>query len=85
MARKTPRKAVRKAIKKAAKRAGTRTLRQSLKRARAGTAAAVKGPKKRVAAEKEAAVRRISRWLAQSKVKKADAEKVLAAEAAVPF
>lgn len=39
--------------------------------------------KKRLAAEKDAALKRVTRWLAQSKVKKADAEKVLEAEAAV--
>ena len=39
--------------------------------------------KRKVAHEKEAAVRRVSRWLSQSKVKAADASKVLAAEAAV--
>ncbi|MGZ6142085.1 MAG: hypothetical protein ACXWLM_02045, partial [Myxococcales bacterium] len=38
---------------------------------------------RRVAHEKEAAVRRVGRWLSQSKVKAADASKVLAAEAAV--
>ena len=36
-----------------------------------------------VAAEKEAAGRRLRRWLTQSKVKPAEAEKALAAEAAV--
>src|SRR5262245_28182615 len=62
MARTTPKKAVKKATKKAAKRAGTRTLRQSLKKARSGTAAAVKGPKKRVAADRKAAAGAMPPW-----------------------
>jgi endonuclease III len=62
MARKTPNKAAKQAVKKAAKRAGTRTLRQSLKKARSGTAAAVKGPNKRVAADRKAAAGAIPPW-----------------------
>jgi ATP-dependent helicase HepA len=43
----------------------------------------VAGARRKVLSEKEAALRRAGRWLSQSKVKKAEAEKVLAAEAAV--
>src|SRR5207245_9891370 len=40
----------------------------------------VDAAKSGIAAEKEAAVRRLSRWLAQSKVGRAEAERVLQAE-----
>ena len=39
--------------------------------------------KKKVTYEKEAALRRVSRWLSQNKVKKVEADKVVSAEAAV--
>ena len=58
-------------------------LRTAEQEAQERLAALVAGAKRRVASEKEAAVRRVGRWLAQSKVKKAEAEKVLAAEASV--
>ena len=39
--------------------------------------------KKKVTDEKQAALRRVSRWLSQNKVKKVEADKVVSAEAAV--
>src|SRR5262245_5116630 len=55
MARKAPRKA-------ATGKGPTTTVRQSLKRARAGKAAAVKGPKTRVAADRKAAAGALPQW-----------------------
>src|SRR5262252_2552268 len=55
MARKTPRKSASKKVSK-------RSLEQSRKRARAGKAAAVKGPKTRVAADKEALAGAMPQW-----------------------
>jgi endonuclease-3 len=68
MARKTPRKArkarkAKKAGPKASPReAAERTVRQSLNKARAGKAAAVKGPKTRAAADRKAAAGALPQW-----------------------
>ena len=58
-------------------------LRVAEEEARLRLASLVSQAKKKVASEKESALRRLQRWLAQNKVKAADAERALAAEAKV--
>ena len=62
MARKTPRRATsRKAARRSARKTPRRTA-QSLRKARAGKAAAVKGPGKRAAADRKAAAGALPQW-----------------------
>ena len=62
MARKTPKQAVKKAAKRRAKPKAKRSIQQSLKKARAGTAAKVKGPKQRKAADSKAEAGALPQW-----------------------
>jgi endonuclease-3 len=62
MARKTPRKARKAGSKGGSRKAAERTIRQSLNKARAGKAAAVKGPKTRAAADRKAAAGALPQW-----------------------
>jgi endonuclease III len=61
MARATP-KTRKKTVKKAVRRSKKVSVRQSLKKARAGTAADVKGPEKRIAADRKAAAGALPQW-----------------------
>jgi ATP-dependent helicase HepA len=58
-------------------------LRRAQEEARKRLGEVVAAARRGVAAEKEAGLRRIGRWLAQSRARKPDAERVLQAEAAV--